>query len=109
MLMMTLYVEVAGAIELHRQFMEGADAYLIRQETLLAVGISQNQPFVDGNKRTAIVVADVFLRINGHVYAGEPIELAKQLEAVAERSDSLDAATDRFENWLRKNTQPHSR
>lgn len=27
----------------------------------------QNHPFVDGNKRTAFAVLDVFLRLNGHV------------------------------------------
>ena len=26
----------------------------------------QNHPFVDGNKRVAFAVVDVFLRINGH-------------------------------------------
>lgn len=30
-----------------------------------AVGISSNHPFVDGNKRTAMVVAFVFLEFNG--------------------------------------------
>src|SRR5262245_17707236 len=55
---------------------EGAD--LIHQAALLAIGISQNQPSVDGNKRTAYGALDVFLRINGWQYAGEPIELSKQ-------------------------------
>ena len=131
----TIYLEVAEVIELHRQVMERTgvrsqgirsqnelesaiarprmaahyvDADLVRQASVLAIGISQNQPFVDGNKRTAIVVADVFLRVNGLMYAGEPIELARQLEAVAERTDSLDAATDRFECWLRENTRTHT-
>ncbi len=130
-----IYIELAEAIEIHRIFMvrtskqsqglrssaeldsalarprmvayyEGAD--LIRQAAVLAVGVSQNQPFVDGNKRTAIVLADVFLRVNGLRYDGEPIHFADQLEAVAERTDSLDAATDRFEAWLRENTTPQS-
>lgn len=131
----TVYIELAEAIEIHRIFMERTskqsqglraaaeldsalarprmaayyeDADLVRQATMLAVGVSQNQPFVDGNKRTAIVLADVFLRVNGLQYGGEPIHFAKQLEAVAERTDSLDAATDRFEAWLRENTVPRS-
>jgi death-on-curing protein len=83
-------------------YYEGAD--LIRQATLLAIGISQNQAFVDGNKRTAVATADAFLRLNGYKPRGNGIEFAKQLEAVAGRSDSLDAATDRFELWLRENT-----
>ena len=31
-----------------------------------AYGITRNHPFVDGNKRTALVVAETFLRLNGY-------------------------------------------
>ena len=31
-----------------------------------ASGIARNHPFVDGNKRTAMVVCLLFLRLNGH-------------------------------------------
>lgn len=81
-------------------YYEQAD--LVRQATLLAVGISQAQAFVDGNKRTAFIAALVFLRVNGHPFNGDRLEFAKQLEAIAERTDSLDAATNRFEEWLRQ-------
>lgn len=87
-------------------YYEAAD--LIRQATLLAVGISQAQAFVDGNKRTAYASLDTFLRLNDLAYAGRPIELAEQLEAVAAREDSLDAATDRFERWLRERVAPRA-
>jgi death-on-curing protein len=80
-------------------YYDGAD--IIRQATLLAIGISQAQAFVDGNKRTAYAALDVFLRLNDLAYAGRPLELAQQLEAVASRADDLDTATDRFEAWLR--------
>jgi antitoxin component of MazEF toxin-antitoxin module len=66
------------------------------------------EPFVDGNERTAYAVAGSFLRVNGYLYDGGPIAFAKQLEAVDERTDSLDAATDRFEAWLRAITVPRS-
>jgi death-on-curing protein len=85
---------------------ENAD--IVRQATLLAVAVSQAQSFVDGNKRTAYASLDVFLRLNGRMYTGEPIDLAQQLEAVASRDDSLDAATDRFEAWLRERIGPRS-
>jgi death-on-curing protein len=77
------------------------DADLVRQGTLLAIGISQAQAFVDGNKRTAYASLRVFLRINGARFTGAPLELADALIRVAERTDSLSAATDRFESWLR--------
>ena len=29
-------------------------------------GLAENQPFIDGNKRTALVVGLTFLRVNGY-------------------------------------------
>ena len=79
---------------------ESAD--LIRQAALLAVGISQAQAFLDGNKRTAFHAAATFLLVNGvDVTRLDPLEMARQLDAVAERGDSLERATVRFESWLR--------
>jgi death-on-curing protein len=39
-----------------------------------AVGISANHPFVDGNKRTAMEVAFVFLEFNGGAVTASPEE-----------------------------------
>lgn len=83
-----------------------ANADLIRQCALLTVGISQAQAFMDGNKRTAFAAGDVFLRLNGLAFSGDPLELALQLEAVAERQGDLEGATDSFEHWLRDYVSP---
>lgn len=77
------------------------DADLVRQAILLAVGISQAQAFTDGNKRTAFAAATVFLDINGRPFIGDGLEFARRLEAIATRSDTLEAATQMFEAWLR--------
>jgi death-on-curing protein len=82
------------------------EADIVRQSALLAVGISQAQAFLDGNKRTAFAVCDVFLRVNGLAFSDDPLELALQFEALAKREDSQDKATDRFEQWLRKHVSP---
>ena len=79
---------------------EGAD--LVRQATLLAIGISQAQAFVDGKKRTAYLCMDTFLRLNDFAYAGHPLDLAKQFEALATRRDDREAAADELEAWLRE-------
>lgn len=76
-------------------------AHVVRQAALLAVAISQAQSFVDGNKRTAYACMEVFLYLNGFRFSGEPVEMAKQLEALASRPGNLADATDRFETWLR--------
>ncbi|MDQ3657894.1 MAG: type II toxin-antitoxin system death-on-curing family toxin [Chloroflexota bacterium] len=83
-------------------FYGGAD--LVDQACVLAVGISQNQPFLDGNKRTATHCLVVFLDINGIDYVGDEFELADQVLAVAEREGSLDEATTQFAAWLRGRT-----
>lgn len=79
-----------------------SDADIVRQAVLLAVGISQAQTFVDGNKRLAFGACDVFLRLNGLLFSGEPLALATRLEEVSKRTDSLDEATARLEEWLRE-------
>jgi death-on-curing protein len=79
------------------------EAELVRQATLLAIGISQSQAFVDGNKRAAFAALRVFLRLNGLRWTAQPLEMARRLEAVAERQGSLEAATREFEEFLRAN------
>jgi death-on-curing protein len=81
-------------------FYEQAD--LVRQCALLIAGVAQAQAFMDGNKRTALVSGDVFLRLNGFVLNAEQDELGQQIEALATRSGSLTEASDRFEHWLRE-------
>lgn len=81
---------------------EGAD--LVRQATLLGIGISQAQAFLDGNKRTAYLAMLAFLRLNDMDYVGDSLALARQLEAFADRSRD-PAAIDDFEVWLRQNVR----
>jgi death on curing protein len=85
-------------------YYEGAD--VIKQAALLGIGISQAQAFLDGNKRTAYLALNTFLRMNGLTYSGDRLELAKQFEQFADRSREPDAAIDAFEAWLRPYVQP---
>jgi death-on-curing protein len=39
-----------------------------------AFGLARNHPFVDGNKRTAAVVSEGFLNLNGHVLGATDAE-----------------------------------
>jgi death-on-curing protein len=43
-----------------------AAADLAEQAATLLWGIAENQPFIDGNKRIALVVTLTFLEVNGH-------------------------------------------
>ena len=80
---------------------EGAD--LITQAVHLAIGISQCQSFSDGNKRAAFAAADVFLRVNGLLYSGEPMDWARWLERVAEETDRRARASivEELDTWIR--------
>lgn len=57
----------AGALEaaLHRP-QTGYYDTLFHEAAALLESLVQNHPFVDGNKRVAFAVTDVFLRINGY-------------------------------------------
>lgn len=59
-------------------------------------GIARSHPFIDGNNRTAYVVAVTFLRLNGHdLTAGD----ASRLE-IWERLDAGLLSEDEFAEWL---------
>src|SRR5258708_9846115 len=57
----------AGALEsaLHRP-QTGYYDTIVHEAAALLESLIQNHPFVDGNKRVAFAVMDVFLRINGY-------------------------------------------
>lgn len=57
----------AGALEsaLHRP-QTGYYDTLIHEAAALLESLIQNHPFIDGNKRVAFAVTDVFLRVNGY-------------------------------------------
>lgn len=48
-----------------------------------AFGIARNHPFVDGNKRTAAVVSETFLMLNGHALSASDAELVVTFLALA--------------------------
>ena len=62
----------AGALEsaLHRP-QTGYYDTLIHEAAALLESLVQNHPFIDGNKRTAFAVVDVFLRINGYTITAD--------------------------------------
>jgi death-on-curing protein len=67
---------------LHGTVFEMAAAYLFH--------LARNHPFVDGNKRTALMSTLVFLGLNGHRLDAEPESLYELVDGVA--AGSLDKA-----------------
>jgi len=68
-----------------------------------AFGIARNHPFVDGNKRTAAVVSETFLTLNGYAVGASDAELVVAFLALAAGDLSEDELTD----WFRQHTAPH--
>lgn len=48
-----------------------------------AFGIARNHPFVDGNKRTAAVISETFLMLNGYTLVASDAELVVAFLALA--------------------------
>uniref|UniRef100_D5WZF4 Death-on-curing family protein n=1 Tax=Thiomonas intermedia (strain K12) TaxID=75379 RepID=D5WZF4_THIK1 len=65
-------------------------------------GLARNHPFVDGNKRTAFVAAELFLMLNGHELAADDAACVLTMLAVA----SGDMGEDAFAAWMRSNLLP---
>lgn len=61
-----------------------------------AYGIARNHPFIDGNKRTAAVVSETFLMLNGATLLATDAELVVAFVALAAGELSEDELTDWF-------------
>jgi death-on-curing protein len=67
-----------------------------------ALGIARNHPFVDGNKRTAFVALELFLRLNGCVFTVGDAEAVVMMLAMA----AGELPDDEFIAWVRVYTEP---
>lgn len=67
-----------------------------------AFGIARNHPFVDGNKRTAAVVSETFLALNGYIIAATDAEIVVAFLALAAGELSEEEMADWFRTHLQK-------
>jgi death-on-curing protein len=65
-----------------------------------AFGIARNHPFIDGNKRTAYVVCELFLALNGHVLTADDADCILTFLGLA----SGDLSEEDLADWIRANT-----
>ena len=68
-----------------------------------AFGIARNHPFVDGNKRTAVVVSETFLALNGYALGATDAELVVAFLALAAGELSENELADWFRGHLSPN------
>jgi death-on-curing protein len=65
-----------------------------------AFGIARNHPFVDGNKRTALVVSETFLMLNGYLLGCDDVELVTIFLALADGELAVETLAAWFRNHL---------
>ena len=118
---MTFYPELPDVLAIHRLLIErfggslgvrdfgglesalarprsGYYADLIQEAAALWESLSQNHPFVDGNKRVAITVTASFLSVNGYQLHFDDREAYDFMIGLYERGEFQFAQLDR---WLR--------
>ena len=75
---------------------------VIEQAAALLESLSQNHPFIDGNKRTAIAVTAAFLGVNGFRLEFDDLEAYQFLIGLYE---SNQFRFERLEPWLRQHAR----
>jgi death on curing protein len=124
--MMIIWIEKPLALAIHdRQLAEHGGGTGVRDDTLLdsalarpqqrfaygdpppdlaslaaclAFGLARNHPFVDGNKRTAAVACETFIRLNAGNLQADDLALYPMYIGLADGS----LGEDDFAEWLRK-------
>lgn len=122
---MTVYLTVAEVLQIHQHQVEryggshglrdmgqlesalsrpqtGYYADTLAEAAALWESLSQNHPFVDGNKRTAFAAVMTFLDVNGIAISGDGDAVIAFLIDLYERHEVRFA---NLEIWLRNNTR----
>jgi len=63
-----------------------------------AFGIARNHPFVDGNKRTAAVVSETFLMLNGYLLTSTDAQVVVAIVGLA----AGELGEDELADWFRQ-------
>ncbi|MHC8509900.1 MAG: type II toxin-antitoxin system death-on-curing family toxin [Rhodospirillales bacterium] len=84
------------------RFAYDPDATIFDLAAAYGYGLARNHPFVDGNKRTALIAMAAFVELNGHKMRADPVEEYKTILALA--AGKLEEAE--LAAWLAANCAP---
>lgn len=90
-----------GALARPRQYAAYGSADLALQAAVLAHGIAEGQPFIEGNKRTALASLRAFLLVNGYQVTVGQTERADWMMRLSE-----GASPDDLASWIRGSLVP---
>lgn len=83
------------------QFAHG-ERSIARLAASYAVGISRNHPFLDGSKRTSLVVAELFLYLNGFELSATDAQCVTTFLQLA----AGDLSEDQLAEWIAGQSTP---
>ena len=89
-----------GALGRPASYAHYQHADLPLQAAVLAHGIAETQPFVDGNKRTALIAMLTFLELNGYKLSATDPELAAWVISFSSGT-SPDQIADQFRSHIK--------
>jgi death-on-curing protein len=79
-------------------------ADIIELAAAYAFGLARNHPFADGDKRTSLVVAGAFLRLNGLRIVADPADVVTVSLRLADSGSGLTEAD--LAAWLAGHAEP---
>ena len=102
-----------GSIARPRQFYayssEGDRDDVALLGSLLCVGVSESQAFIQGNKRTAVAAMELFFQLNGYTLAGAPpLLIANAVLGAAHPDKSLRISDEEFAETIDPYVVPFS-
>ncbi len=94
---------VESAIARPRATYDGNDLYrdIFDKTAALLQSLLKNHPFVDGNKRTALSSAGIFLKMNGYSLQNKHEEEVK----FAIKVDNEHLSLEEISSWLKRNSK----
>lgn len=87
----------------HYSYAEGID--IVELAALYTIGIVQNHPFVDGNKRAGFLAGVLFLELNGFDFTANESEVIQSVLGLA--AGDIDEAG--YAAWMRANVKRRRR
>lgn len=84
----------------HHQFAYGEPS-IVRLAASYAFGISRNHPFLDGNKRTSLVVAELFLALNGYALTASDAQCVTTFLELA----AGDTTEEQLAEWIAEHSR----
>ena len=83
-------------------FTYGNDPTLFDLAAVLCHGLAKNHPFLDGNKRTALLAARAFLFLNGYAFEPNEVDEVEMMVRVADGRIDQDTLAPWFKRFSQK-------